>query len=185
MIQRLVWLTCTPSRSFIETWFQATSSSERNSTQRFQILGSTRPKSRQTFMPACVNAVSKRVLKDLTTKHQKSSRKTHSQQPATYTRLVSHCIHSNHYRGNFLPTGMVLQELATLKKPFADVDNCCNGAVWVLRLLMGARPPLPPDLEPECQQLIAQCWHQDPSMRPTFKEFLDHCDKADKKENDL
>ena len=71
----------------------------------------------------------------------------------------------------------MLHEIITDKRPFADVDPCTNAMVWVMKLLMGTRPPLPQELEPSCKQMISRCWHQDPSMRPSFKEFLVHCEE--------
>lgn len=77
---------------------------------------------------------------------------------------------------------MILLELVTMKKPFADLDDCSSGMTWVMRLMMGTRPPIPSDLDPQCQKMIAQCWHQDPAMRPSFKEFLVSCHRKLKQE---
>lgn len=83
-----------------------------------------------------------------------------------------------------LSLGIMLHELATQKRPFSDVDPCSNAMVWVMKLLMGARPVIPSYLEPSCKQIMARLWHADPSMRPTFKEFLCKCDEKVKAEKE-
>ena len=71
--------------------------------------------------------------------------------------------------------GMVVYEIATGKKPFSDMDPCGNAMVWFMRVLMGTRPEIPHYFDQKCKDMIALCWHSNPSMRPSFKEFLAHC----------
>ena len=78
----------------------------------------------------------------------------------------------------------MLHELVTEKRPFSGVDQCSNAMVWVMKLLMGARPVIPSYLDPSCQQMMARLWHADPSMRPTFKEFLSQCNEKVKAEKE-
>ena len=70
--------------------------------------------------------------------------------------------------------GMTLYEIATETRPFSDMDPSQSLCVWVMKLIMGSRPPLPDFLQTDCQAFIQSCWHGDPSARPNFNEILAH-----------
>lgn len=40
-------------------------------------------------------------------------------------------------------------------------------------VLSGKRPELPSNLHPKMKDLLNRCWHQDPSMRPTFHKIVE------------
>jgi ankyrin repeat protein len=70
---------------------------------------------------------------------------------------------------------MVMYEIVTYMKPYFDMDLCSNAMAWVMKILMGARPTLPPGLPPSCHNMINLCWNSNPAIRPSFKEFIAHC----------
>ncbi|GBC02825.1 hypothetical protein RclHR1_04840008 [Rhizophagus clarus] len=64
--------------------------------------------------------------------------------------------------------GMVLWELTTGCKPFADFDHDTN---LIYKIIDGVRPEITNDT-PECfANLIKKCWDPDPSKRPHMKEI--------------
>ncbi len=62
--------------------------------------------------------------------------------------------------------GMTCYEVLTGGKPFEGHPQSDNS--WVLG---GNRPKLPNYIDPSTQALLAQCWHDDPSQRPTFESI--------------
>ena len=69
---------------------------------------------------------------------------------------------------------MLIYEIATCKKPFSDIDHSQKMCIWAMKIIMGARPPIPPELPKECQEVMAKCWHTTPSARPTFQYLQQH-----------
>ncbi len=59
---------------------------------------------------------------------------------------------------------MTCYEVLTGRKPFEGHPQ--SDYSWVLD---GNRPKLPNYIDPSTQALLAQCWHDDPSQRPTFE----------------
>lgn len=76
-----------------------------------------------------------------------------------------------------------MYEMATNNKPYYDKDPCSNAMVWCMRVIMGMRPEVPTNLQKGCQEMIVRCWNPNPSLRPSFKEFLMHCNKQIKEES--
>ena len=68
--------------------------------------------------------------------------------------------------------GMVLWELVSpWDTPFSDLGlTTFFGLSDAVR--RGKRPPIPAWVEGRYRQLIEECWHQNPSDRPTFKEIV-------------
>ncbi|XP_055844965.1 uncharacterized protein LOC129911260 [Episyrphus balteatus] len=63
--------------------------------------------------------------------------------------------------------GIVLWEIATLgATPYSNL----SGREVVRHVLQGTRPELPKDGRHGFFELMLQCWHKVPSMRPTFRE---------------
>jgi serine/threonine protein kinase len=62
--------------------------------------------------------------------------------------------------------GMTCYEVLTGGKPFEGHPQ--SDYSWVLG---GNRPKLPNYSDPSTQALLAQCWHDDPSQRPTFESI--------------
>eukprot|EP00955_Chlamydomonas_euryale_P014123 152129-Chlamydomonas_euryale.AAC.6 len=67
--------------------------------------------------------------------------------------------------------GVILYELATGEEPWGHLQNpmVVVGAVGFNH----QRLELPDDLQPELRQLVSECWHEQPSARPSFGEVLD------------
>ncbi|RGB29263.1 kinase-like domain-containing protein, partial [Rhizophagus diaphanus] len=64
--------------------------------------------------------------------------------------------------------GMIMWELTTGCKPFADVEHNIN---LIYEIIDGERPKITNDT-PECfVNLMKQCWNSDPSKRPTIDKF--------------
>ncbi|KAG0567655.1 hypothetical protein KC19_7G151500 [Ceratodon purpureus] len=63
---------------------------------------------------------------------------------------------------------MTCYEILTGGVPLEGVAASNYDAVLVDRM----RPKLPSDLNPKLKGLLERCWHQDPQVRPTFKEIL-------------
>ncbi|EXX68273.1 Sps1p [Rhizophagus irregularis DAOM 197198w] len=65
--------------------------------------------------------------------------------------------------------GMIMWELTTGCKPFADVEHNID---LIYEIIDGKRPEITNDT-PECfANLMRQCWNSDPSKRPIINEFL-------------
>src|SRR5579883_3233393 len=66
--------------------------------------------------------------------------------------------------------GIIMWEISSGENPFHDIDHDKHLA---LRILKGLRPKITDDT-PSCyQNLMQQCWHADPTQRPTAKEIYD------------
>jgi hypothetical protein len=66
--------------------------------------------------------------------------------------------------------GMVMWELTTGCKPFANVDHDTN---LIYKIIDGKRPEITDDT-PECfANLMKRCWNPDPLKRPSIAEFKD------------
>ena len=64
---------------------------------------------------------------------------------------------------------MVLFELFARELPFAGTDSFSVP----LQVTKGLRPKLPKHVPKVWAKLIAQCWHDKPSKRPTFERISD------------
>lgn len=64
--------------------------------------------------------------------------------------------------------GLILWEMKAAKKPFGGLTmaQVCN------EISTGGRPSLPNDLTEDVQNIICQCWSQDPCDRPTCGQIL-------------
>ncbi|XP_029175598.1 proto-oncogene tyrosine-protein kinase receptor Ret [Nylanderia fulva] len=70
--------------------------------------------------------------------------------------------------------GVLLWELVTLGSspyPGVDVHNLYN------LLKAGYRMEKPPNCSQQLYKLMVSCWHQEPSMRPSFKELTSHWER--------
>jgi serine/threonine protein kinase len=64
--------------------------------------------------------------------------------------------------------GMIMWELTTGCKPFANVEHDAN---LIYKIIDGKRPEITNDT-PECYaNLMKKCWDSNPSNRPTINEF--------------
>jgi serine/threonine protein kinase len=79
-----------------------------------------------------------------------------------------------HLKVDIFSLGIMLWQLATGLEPHAGVDNYSD---LKCRVLQGARPALDvPQLEAAprgLRELLAQCWHEDPKLRPSAAGVLD------------
>lgn len=85
--------------------------------------------------------------------------------------LADHVYNS---KSNVWSFGVLLWELVTLGSspyPGVDVHNLYN------LLKAGYRMEKPPNCSHQLYKLMASCWHQEPSMRPSFKELTSHCER--------
>eukprot|EP00798_Chlamydomonas_sp_ICE-L_P029770 gene29770-5373_t len=64
--------------------------------------------------------------------------------------------------------GIVMWELLTGQVPHGDMTPL-QAAVGVVQ--QGLRPALPSDCPPSFAAVMAKCWAQSPTARPTFKEI--------------
>ncbi|KAH9088299.1 hypothetical protein LEN26_019533 [Aphanomyces euteiches] len=72
--------------------------------------------------------------------------------------------------------GVLLWEMFARDVPFRgyDIDDIQR------KVLHGDRPRIPTtDCPPPCQELIRQCWHSEPSSRPTFDAIYDKLKHVD------
>eukprot|EP00249_Psilotum_nudum_P015269 c25234_g1_i1 orf=473-2905(-) len=66
--------------------------------------------------------------------------------------------------------GVILWELATEQVPWNNLNPMqVVGAVG----FMNRRLEIPEGLDPQWSAMIADCWHSDPKLRPTFQELTD------------
>ena len=65
--------------------------------------------------------------------------------------------------------GIVLYELVVRAIPFAG-ENSFGLPVQVAK---GLRPKIPKGISKTWTKLMAQCWHDKPSKRPTFQKIVD------------
>lgn len=77
--------------------------------------------------------------------------------------------HPYSYASDIYSLGMIMWELTTGHKPFHDQQH---GPKLILDILDGKRPEITEDT-PECwANLMKQCWHPDPSQRPTIDRIF-------------
>lgn len=65
--------------------------------------------------------------------------------------------------------GIIMYELFCRRFPFGKKTRF----QVELDVVAGIRPELPSDCPPAWAALTKQCWHEDPSVRPSFSEILD------------
>lgn len=68
--------------------------------------------------------------------------------------------------------GMILWELTTGKKPFAQFTQEDREKVIIEAILAGKRETIPSNISPIFQDLIKSCWEQDPFKRPALKSII-------------
>ncbi len=69
--------------------------------------------------------------------------------------------------------GIILWEIATREKPFSDAPPDVKGSLRMIEFIRrGGRSALPDNMPTWFCQLIAQCWAQDPSTRPSFDHVV-------------
>jgi len=64
---------------------------------------------------------------------------------------------------------MVLYEMLAGQEPFADIHD-----LFELKKIVcdrHKRPKIPKTVNPAFTALVKQCWHRDPSRRPTFYQI--------------
>lgn len=66
--------------------------------------------------------------------------------------------------------GINLWEFCTRSIPFSGMAPVQVGIAVLTKQL---RPSIPDSCPPAYSQLIQECWHQDPSNRPSFREILE------------
>jgi Ca2+-binding EF-hand superfamily protein len=77
-------------------------------------------------------------------------------------------------RSDVFSFGMVLWEIVAGQIPFGDVNP-----LMVHQLIdSGERPFIPPNCDPDFANLIRDCWHQNPALRPTFAEVIVRLDQC-------
>lgn len=65
--------------------------------------------------------------------------------------------------------GVILWELATLQLPWTGLNSMqVVGAVG----FQNRRLEIPPNVDPTIQQIIRDCWENDPSLRPSFSQLM-------------
>ena len=50
----------------------------------------------------------------------------------------------------------------------ASEGESCMAAQVFFKVLMGYRPPVPPDMPQEYKDVMTACWDEDPANRPPF-----------------
>ena len=71
--------------------------------------------------------------------------------------------------------GIILYELVSLVKPFAEYDHLFAGKprnAFREAVIGGLRPSIPIDAAPEFAQLIQDCWQSAPERRPGFGDIV-------------
>ena len=64
--------------------------------------------------------------------------------------------------------GMIMWELTTGCKPFANVDHDTN---LIYKIIDGERPKITDDTPEDFVNLMKKCWNTDPKKRPSAKKF--------------
>src|ERR1043166_7859999 len=64
--------------------------------------------------------------------------------------------------------GIIMWEISSGENPFHDIDH---NKYLALRILKGLRPEITNDTPLCYQNLMQQCWHSDPTQRPTAEEI--------------
>jgi tRNA A-37 threonylcarbamoyl transferase component Bud32 len=72
--------------------------------------------------------------------------------------------------------GIILYEILTRELPFSGVSPM---KVALSVSGEGLRPTLPPTTPESISALISDCWHQEPSRRPTFKQVITRLELAE------
>ena len=84
----------------------------------------------------------------------------------THTHARAHA-HIHPHTHTHTHTGIIMSEVATGQKPFADMGLSC--VVLVSKLVTGLRPSFDDRVPQEYQKVTKMCWHEDPNLRPVFK----------------
>ncbi|GIL55286.1 hypothetical protein Vafri_10854 [Volvox africanus] len=63
--------------------------------------------------------------------------------------------------------GIIIWECLAGKRPYEGLTN----DQVMFAVAAGFRPPVPPDTDPELEQLMCACWAQDPEQRPAFQDI--------------
>ncbi|KAK8889286.1 hypothetical protein M9Y10_034032 [Tritrichomonas musculus] len=65
---------------------------------------------------------------------------------------------------------LVVYELLTNDKPFSEINNISQ--IYNKIVVKGERPAIKKEIPEKFKKLIEQCWSQDPSLRPKFKDIV-------------
>jgi hypothetical protein len=66
--------------------------------------------------------------------------------------------------------GILMYMVVTGLEPF---PNLKTQFAIAQKVMAGDRPPIPDSISPAFRSLITECWHPDPSLRPSFKDITD------------
>ncbi|CAM9408676.1 unnamed protein product [Phaeothamnion confervicola] len=92
-------------------------------------------------------------------------------QAGTYHWMAPEVINSQHYteKADVFSFGIILWEIYTRAIPY---DGMQPVQVVAAVLGRGERPRIPPSCPQPLATLMAQCWHHDPNMRPSFNDIV-------------
>jgi len=93
-------------------------------------------------------------------------------QVGTFQWMAPEVIGSNHYteKADVYSFGVIMWELVSRKVPYQGMNAA---QVSVAVYTKGLRPDIPESTPRPFADLIQECWHQDPNLRPPFLSILE------------